>query len=301
MSDIDMVIDGLMAGLSKTSVRAYEGDLKDFAATIGASTGREAAARLLECKTHLEGNSMVTTYRANLIGRGLAPATINRRLSPLRTLVDHAMRTGVIGWGLLVSNVAQVATKDCRGPGRAGFDAVLAAASEHRLPNHAARDVAMLRLLHDLGLRRSELLDLDIEHVDLDKGTVTVSCKGRIDRDRLKLPAVTLAAVRSWIDYRGNEPGPLFGNFDRGGRAGRLTGSALYSIVKKHGDTAGVDVRPHGLRHTAITSALENTNGDIRKTQKFARLRDVNSVLVYDDCREDVAGQVAELVSGAGK
>jgi integrase/recombinase XerC len=75
----------------------------------------------------------------------------------------------------------------------------------------------------------------------------------------------------------------------------------LYSIVKKHGDTAGVDVRPHGLRHTAITSALENTNGDIRKTQKFARLRDVNSVLVYDDCREDVAGQVAELVSGAGK
>jgi len=297
MIEIEHVLAGLMAGLAKSTARAYHTDLKDFAATIGASSGTEAAARLLECKTHHEGNAMVHAYRSNLIGRGLAPATANRRIATLRSLVTHAMNTNVISWGLLVKRVEGGPVRDNRGPDRGEFAALLKAAEQHSNPVHAARDIAMMRLLHDLALRRAEVLALDLEHVDLTRGTVMASCKRRHYRDKLTLPPVTLEAVRAWIKHRGTEPGALFTNFDRGRKSDRLTGSALYSIVKRHGDTAGVDVRPHGLRHLAITTALDDTNGDVRKVQKFARLHDLNTVLTYDDCREDFAGQVAAVVS----
>jgi hypothetical protein len=57
-------------------------------------------------------------------------------------------------------------------------------------------------------------------------------------------------------------------------------------------------VRPHGLRHEAITSALDKTNGDVRTVQRFSRHADTRTVLLYDDRRRDVAGDVAKLVAG---
>jgi len=58
-------------------------------------------------------------------------------------------------------------------------------------------------------------------------------------------------------------------------------------------------VRPHGLRHAAITHALDVTGGDVRRVQKFSRHRDLRTLTVYDDNRQDIAGQVAAMVAGA--
>ncbi|HVT40002.1 MAG TPA: hypothetical protein VHE78_13215 [Gemmatimonadaceae bacterium] len=56
----------------------------------------------------------------------------------------------------------------------------------------------------------------------------------------------------------------------------------------------------HGLRHAAITHALDVCAGDVRKVQKFSRHRDLRTLTVYDDNRQDVAGEVAKLVAGEG-
>ena len=74
---------------------------------------------------------------------------------------------------------------------------------------------------------------------------------------------------------RGSENGPLFVNFDRARKGKRLTGSAVYYIVSELGLKAGLTVRPHGLRHLAITSALDLTKGDVRAVQKFSRHKDM--------------------------
>ena len=63
------------------------------------------------------------------------------------------------------------------------------------------------------------------------------------------------------------------------------------------GRKAGLTVWPHGLRHTAVTRALEATGGDLRRAQRFSRHRDVRTLLVYDDHRRDLAAAVAELVA----
>jgi integrase/recombinase XerC len=154
----------------------------------------------------------------------------------------------------------------------------------------------LLRLLHGLGLRRSEVVAIDLEDVDLEGGAVWILGKGRTAKERLTLPEPTRAALAAWIKVRGPEPGPLFINFDRRLKGRRLTGDGLYFLVRKLGAQAGFGVRPHGLRHGAITEALDITRGDVRSVQKFSRHRDLRTLLVYDDNRLDLAGDVARLV-----
>jgi integrase/recombinase XerC len=91
----------------------------------------------------------------------------------------------------------------------------------------------------------------------------------------------------------------LFRNFDRAGKSERLTGRSVARIVAEVSGAAGIGlVRPHGLRHAAITHALDVTGGDVRRVQKFSRHRDLRTLTVYDDNRQDIAGQVAALVAG---
>lgn len=63
------------------------------------------------------------------------------------------------------------------------------------------------------------------------------------------------------------------------------------------GEQAGLKVRPHGLRHTAITAALDAFNGDYRKTRAFSRHASLDTVHRYDDNRADHAGQVAQALN----
>ena len=96
----------------------------------------------------------------------------------------------------------------------------------------------------------------------------------------------------------GIDRGPLFINFDRAGKGnGRLTSTSLYRIVRDLGKKIDLKVRPHGLRHAAITEALDLTNGNVRAVQRFSRHRDLRILNVYDDNRTDLAGEVARKVA----
>ena len=70
----------------------------------------------------------------------------------------------------------------------------------------------------------------------------------------------------------------------------------IFHIVRALGEQAGLKVRPHGLRHTAITAALDAFNGDYRKTRAFSRHASLDTVRRYDDNRADHAGQVAQAL-----
>jgi integrase/recombinase XerC len=59
----------------------------------------------------------------------------------------------------------------------------------------------------------------------------------------------------------------------------------------------GLRVRPHGLRHAAITRALDLTGGNIRGVQKFSQHKDVRLLQRYDDNRNDLRGAVARRLA----
>ena len=98
---------------------------------------------------------------------------------------------------------------------------------------------------------------------------------------------------------RGRDPGPLFRNFDPAQKSdGRLTGDGIHAILARLGNLLEppIIVRPHGSRHSAITAALDATNGNARAARKFSRHRSIEVLLRYDDNRADLAGEVARLV-----
>jgi len=290
------LVDAFLSGRNARTLEAYGRDLEDFRSFVGSSSLDAAAGELLG-RSHGEANALALAYRTSLVERKLAAATVNRRLAALRSLVKLGRTLGFVPWTLEVESVKGETYRDTRGPGRGAVRQMLERL-DARLDAKGRRDRAILRLLFDLAFRRGEVVSLDVEHLDLVGGTVAVLGKGRQGRAKVTLPAPTKAALAAWLELRGSGPGALFLSLDRASHGHRLTGAALYKLVRELGEDLDLRVRPHGLRHAAITEALELTGGNVRAVQRFSRHRDLRVLTVYDDNRSDLAGEVATLVSG---
>jgi len=293
-----------LAGRNEQTLRAYQSDLQTFRGFVDVATVPEAVAALL-AGGQGAANGMVLRFRAYLFENKRAPASVNRALSALRALVKLARMLGVVSWTLDVPNVAAEPYRDTRGPGLAGVKKLLATTEGKEEGNTDAatlRDRAILRLLYDLGLRRAEAASLDIGDVDLPRGTVSVMGKRRRTRTLLTLPPATAQAVADWLAVRGAEPGALFLNFDHAqkGAERRLTPHSIYRIVRGRGQSVGIKVAPHGLRHTAITEACKAAHAagiPLEEVMDFSRHRDVKILMIYRDRERDMQGQIATLVS----
>lgn len=299
LPDVGDLVALFLAGRSPRTLRAYGADLDAFARFLGASTRRAATDALLAAGQG-KANAMALAWRGAMTGEGLAPATIARRLAALRSLVKLARTVGQVSWTLDVDPPRHERLRDTRGPGAEGWARMLVAAEARPDGPATRRDLAIVRLLHDRALRRGELVALDLGDYDGAGRTVAVIGKGRAQRERLGIGARTSAAIARWVEARGDRPGPLFVRLDRGQavRLARLTGESVRRIVAALARLAGLDgVRPHGLRHQAITAALD-AGRDIRDVAKFSRHKDIKTVLIYDDRRRDVGGEIAEELGG---
>jgi integrase/recombinase XerC len=292
------LIASFLRGRNTRTAQGYRADLEDFRAFLNSSDIEGAAHTLLDGGPG-EANSLTMAYRAALIDRALSPATVNRRLASLRSLVKTARTLGLVTWTLEVENIRAAPYRDTRGPGLAGYRLLLNQAEKESDPKRA-RKVALLHLLFDLGLRRGEVCGLDLADVDMVGGGLYILGKGRTEKERLTLPDETKKALAGWIEIRRKDPGPLFTNFDTSKKGGaRLSGSGIYAIIRDLGKLAGIKVTPHKIRHSSITQALAMSGGNVRAVVKFSRHKDVNTVLIYDDNRLDLAGNIARMVAAS--
>jgi len=294
----DALIEAFFAGKSERTIEAYRRDLKDFSDFLGVGSIKEASRFFLF--SHGKANALGLSYKQALIERGLQSSTINRRLAALRSLSAMARTLGMISWKLEVNNQKTESYRDTRGPGVENFKKILRMV-ENRKDKKGMRDRAILRLLFDLGLRRGELIRLDLEDVDVEKKKIKVMGKGKSQKAELSLPRKTTEALKDWLEVRDEDPGPLFFNMDRARKGnGRLTGKSVYRLVRDLGETVGVKTRPHGIRHTAISEALKKAQAsgyDLEEVLDFSRHADVRTMMVYRDKERDVQGKLSELVS----
>ena len=288
---IDDLVVAFLSRRSPNTRRAYDADLRQFAAFLGEPAPAAALDRLIALGP-AHANHAMLRYRDQMAEAGLASSTRNRRLAAVRAALKLGRTLGLLTWALEIRNDQSVAYRETAGPGEAAYRRMLEVAD--------AREASIIRLLHDLGLRRGELTGLDVCHLDLQASRVSVLGKGREDRVWITMPKPTAATLRAWIAERGESSGPLFTARSRHHGGHRLSGEAVRLIVAALARRAGLTkpVRPHGLRHTAITRGLELTNGDVRKVRMFSRHKNIQTLTVYDDARRDLAGEVASLVAG---
>ncbi len=297
------LIELVLRGRNARTVAAYQGDYDDFGRFLG--LGPRAGGRALDtlvAMTAPAAHMWVLGYRASLTELGRAPATIKRRLAALRAAVKLARQLARISWTLEVEAPRVESYRDTRGPGRAGWLAILEAAQRQATTDRGRRNLAIVRLLHDLALRRAEVVSLDSTDVDLPRSAVSILGKGRTGREILTLPPATRAVLLDWLAARGDWPGPLFvrliaaRHLDPRGRIALKTVNHILGILSRAARLS-TPCRPHGLRHEAITRALDLTGGDVRSVQRFSRHKNLDVLMVYDDARRDLGGDVARLVA----
>ena len=288
-----------LAGRSEHTLRAYGQDLEAFAAFLGEPSPQAALARLISCKPG-DGNGLLLDFRSHMIASALTPATINRRLAAVRSAVKLARTLGFTSWTPQIDGLKAQSYRDTVGPGLDGTRAMLAHARAQDLVK-AARDVALIRLMFDLGLRRGEVAGLNLEDIDRDNKRVWIKGKGRTQKESRTLPDPTLLALADWIAVRGQiaigDELALFVGLAGSTHGQRITGRGLYHVIARIGLDVGIKTRPHGLRHASITAALDANGGDVRAVQQHARHANPQTTIRYDDNRRDLAGNIARSLA----
>ena len=295
------LVNSFLQGRTGTTLKAYSADLQALAQFLEVDGVNEAARSLLTLPPG-QANALALKFKAHLIDLKLSPATVNRRLSALRSLVHFARVIGLIQWELEVENQQHQQYRDTKGVGTESVKKIFQHL-EQKQDAKSIRDNAILHLLFDLGLRRQEVCNIDLEDLNLDDTTVAILSKGRIEKEKLSLPTPTVEALKKWLAVRGTHPGPLVFRLDKAadGSKRRLTGTGLYQAIKDLGAKVGLrGITVHGLRHSAITECCkviaENGLG-VETLVKFSRHKSLNTAMVYMDHLEDQQGKLAALVA----
>lgn len=145
-------------------------------------------------------------------------------------------------------------------------------------PFFAERDEAMMAVLLSTGIRSSELVDLDLEHLDQTTHELIV-LKTKSGRSLLTwLHPEAMGIMDAWLAVRGSDPGPLFTN-PKGGRVATMTfRQRMQRLVKR----AGIErVTPHDFRRTCITRLLRE-GVDPFVVARLVGHSKVSTTLIYD-------------------
>jgi len=177
--DTERLVRIFLSNKSERTIAAYKKDLVDFARFLGVEDGGldDAARRFLSVGRG-GANALAAEYREHLESRKLSPATINRRLSALRSMVEQAATLGLVSWELKIKGPKSRSYRDTAGPGTRNVQRMMTHVRA-REDKKGIRDFAILRLLYDLALRRGEVVSLDLEDVDLETCVVRILGKGR--------------------------------------------------------------------------------------------------------------------------
>lgn len=251
--------------LSANTVRAYAGDLTGFIAFVGELRGRPAMPGDLELKT-IRG-WLAAHHRDH------GAATVARRLAALRSFGEWMRRRGLVA----ENEAALVAS-----PKRASkLPVALPVEDVGRLIDEPAtdtpsaiRDTAVLEVIYGAGLRVSEAAALDLDHLEIEGGTLRARViGGKGNKDRIvPLGRRAAAALQAWLELRPvlvrpRSPARALWLGDRGGRLGvRQIRELVYRRCEATGARARIG--PHGLRHAFATHLLDS-GCDLRTIQSL--------------------------------
>ncbi len=167
----------------------------------------------------------------------------------------------------------------------------------------STRDAAMIALLYVSGMRRAELVAIDVADYDVETNGLVVRGKGNKERTAY-VDNGAEDALEDWLALRGDAPGPLFLPINKGGtiiyeRRGvpaRMTDQAVYAMLKKRASQASVkEFSPHDLRRTFISDLLD-AGADIVTVQKLAGHANVQTTARYDRRGEEAKRKAVGLL-----
>jgi integrase/recombinase XerC len=277
---------------SQHTIKAYAGDLDEFAAYIGSREWKKI------------DHFAIRGFLSHLYEKGLSKTSVARALAAVRSLYRWLAQEGVVEQNpaKLVAT-PKLPKKLPRVPTIEEMNSVL----DGDMPEVAAfpeRDQLLLELLYGCGIRNSELTGINLEDIRPSSEAILIRGKGKKER-YVPFGGTAASALAAYLpvrtkllaDIRGAHLGK---NSDMRAllinqRGGRLTTRSVGRIVKKIAVAKGLspDVHPHTLRHAFGTHMLEE-GADLRAiqemlgherlstTQRYTQLSMKHVLAVYD-------------------
>jgi integrase len=231
-----------------------------------------------------------------------APVTANKMLSALRRVLLEAYRLDLMeakDYTKAVDLPNISAQSEARG--RALTSKEIAALLKTCDSQSAidVRDAAILVILRGTGMRRAELVKLELSDFNPNLGALEVRKSKRGKSRIVYLPKEAIAFVEKWLLVRGREPGPLFCRIRKGGRLqlDHMHPDAIWRILQKRGEMAGVEsFSPHDFRRTFCSDLLE-AGVDIVTVQKLAGHASPITTAKYDRRGEETKRNAVQNLS----
>lgn len=285
--------------LSPATEKAYRQDLDHFSQYLN-QTSLDEAIDMLIALPQTRANLLVMHYKAEMSQQGLKTATINRRVSTLRSLVKEARRLKLIPWHLEVNNdIAETPVK----PIVLTSDQILQLMTTAKTQRHhikSNRDHAIMRLIFDLALKREIVANLSFDSLNLKKKTLLLQQSDQTTPGLKKLSKPTCQALSDWLKVRGDEPGPLFTHLDSSKPMRSLSSTSIYRIVRDTGARCGIKVTPDSLRQSAIFKLMKHAETlgiDEKDLLTFSDHQSVASLKRYRTQKLSIQEKLTNLVS----
>ena len=238
----------------------------------------------------------ISDYLTHLEEEGRSGATVSRNLASLKNFYSY-----VVSSGFLESTPVTDIHVD-RGEKKlpqilTGREIELLLAQPACTDAKGFRDKAMLEVMYATGIRVTELIDLDVDDVNLELGTI--KCAGNKKSRSIPLYPAALKALSVYLNdiRRGMISDPnetaLFVNVS----GSRMSRQGFWKILKYYQSTAHIEkeITPHTLRHSFAVHLLENGadlgsvqelmgHSDISSTQLYTHMINQKLKSVYDKC-----------------
>lgn len=294
---------------SPFTARCYGADLRQYAAFLGnggkdvddtpmpSSNGNgSASGGAMLSETEVSAGMVaadalsIRRFLAHLDHYEYSAATMARKIATLRSFYKFLHRRGVVPANPMV--MIRTPRQGKRLPKAMTVEDVeklLGAPDDHS--TLGARDRAILETLYSTGVRVSELVDLNRQHLDQIGEAVVIRGKGKRERI-VPLGSHALSAIRRYIEMLDADPRfakvhemmrsgvivPLFVNKT----GGRLSSRSVRRKLDKYLDQVGLDpsISPHTLRHSFATHLLDN-GADLRSVQELLGHQSLSTTQIY--------------------
>ena len=234
-------------------------------------------------------NAIVLTYMLHLEKEDMAPATILRKLSSLRSYYHYLLVQHLIEKDPTIN--LEPPKNERKIPSALTFDEATRLLDQPRGKDFKSlRDKSMLELLYATGIRVSELIALNLENINTQIGWL--KCIGQASRERI-IP-ISSTALRHLENYLKNARNKQVQ--DKGEKAlyvnihgKRMTRQGFWKIIKQYKETANIDkkITPHTLRHSFAVHLMEN-GVDIRSVQEMLGHSDLSTTQIYSQMQSEM-------------
>jgi site-specific recombinase XerD len=274
----------VLRGTTPRTREAYQRDLEHFGAFLKAT----AEGSKLDEKAAPPYPQIVDATYPDILGyqthlarsRRYAPRSMRRKIATLRTFYKYLRTSGRRNDNpaadAILPKIGKPLPKAMRAD-EVGKVLAIRLAGQNEMQNR--RDRALLQCLWSCGVRRAELIGLDLNDVDLDGRQLRV-VKGKGNKDRqVPMTGDAVAAMRGYLEVRPRVTTPAFfvGRGDR-----RLSAAGVYKIVRTYMQMAGITeyASPHTWRHTVATVMREN-GADLLFLKDFLGHESVSTTEIY--------------------